>query len=150
MKPSIGKYGRRAVELISGVVYRLFPLLKPRHFILWKDVSPHIKTRSDAYSESISYVAIYLLFCFRLKAWSWKCRSSSKYSLLIQVTAQFQRDVGKYSTEYIVSSDDLLIGFRGLWNFGAEPRISESPDLVPSSTTNDADDVLSPPINGPL
>lgn len=66
------------------------------------------------------------------------------------MTAQFQRDVGKYSTEYIVSSNDLLIGFRGLWNFGADPRMSESMDLMPSSMSNDVDDLLSPPINGRL
>lgn len=66
------------------------------------------------------------------------------------MTAQFQRDVGKYSTEYIVSSDDLLIGFRGLWNFGADPRIIEPTDLPPSSMSNEADDLLSPPINGRL
>jgi mitochondrial distribution and morphology protein 10 len=76
--------------------------------------------------------------------------SPFKYSLLIQVTAQFQRDVGKYSTEYIISSDDLLIGFRGLWNFGADPRISESMNLKTSSMSSDADDHLSPPINGRL
>ena len=66
------------------------------------------------------------------------------------MTAQFQRDVGKYSTEYIVSSDDLLLGFRGLWNFGVDPRDSESTNIAPSPACNDADDILSPPINGRL
>jgi mitochondrial distribution and morphology protein 10 len=66
------------------------------------------------------------------------------------MTAQFQRDVGKYSTEYIVSSDDLLLGFRGLWNFGVDPRKSDSIDFTLSSVSNDNDDLLSPPINGRL
>jgi mitochondrial distribution and morphology protein 10 len=66
---------------------------------------------------------------------------------LIQITAQFQRDVGKYSTEYIASSDDLLLGFRGLWNFGIDPRISESTDIMPSPS-HDIEDP--PPINGRL
>jgi distribution and morphology protein 10 len=68
---------------------------------------------------------------------------------LSQVTAQFQRDVGKYSTEYIVSSDDLLLGFRGLWNFGIDPRIAESVEVMPVNPP-DSDDMLSPPINGRL
>ena len=64
------------------------------------------------------------------------------------MTAQFQRDVGKYSTEYIVSTDDLLLGFRGLWNFGADPRLADSVDAISSTTSHDTDDLLSPPING--
>jgi mitochondrial distribution and morphology protein 10 len=64
------------------------------------------------------------------------------------MTAQFQRDVGKYSTEYIVSSDDLLVGFRGLWNFGADPRLADSMDAISSTALHDTDDLLSPPITG--
>jgi mitochondrial distribution and morphology protein 10 len=67
-----------------------------------------------------------------------------------QITAQFQRDVGKYSTEYIVSSDDLLVGFRGLWNFGEDPRTMESTPVIPSTASHDPEDLLSPPINGRL
>jgi mitochondrial distribution and morphology protein 10 len=66
------------------------------------------------------------------------------------MTAQFQRDVGRYSTEYLISSDDLLLGFRGLWNFGVEPRVLESTDLTPTPISNDTDDLLPPPINGRL
>ena len=64
------------------------------------------------------------------------------------MTAQFQRDVGKYSTEYIISSDDLLLGFRGLWNFGVDPRLADSVDAISSTPLNETDDLLSPPING--
>ena len=57
--------------------------------------------------------------------------------------------MGKYSTEYIISSDDLLLGFRGLWNFGIDPRIEESTEATPWKPTEN-DDHLSPPINGRL
>ena len=40
-----------------------------------------------------------------------------------------QRDVGKYSTEYLYSTDSALLGARGLYNFGPDPR---SPDWVPT------------------
>jgi len=55
--------------------------------------------------------------------------------------------VGKYSTEYIVSSDDLLLGFRGLWNFGIDPQIADAPETAPSMSLESEE---SPPINGRL
>jgi mitochondrial distribution and morphology protein 10 len=42
------------------------------------------------------------------------------------VLAHLHHDVGKYSTEYLFSTDSALLGFRGLWNFGPDPR-KESP-----------------------
>lgn len=57
--------------------------------------------------------------------------------------------MGKYSAEYIVSSDDLQLGFRGLWNFGSEEKRPDSIDPIPPRTFEN-DDVLSPPINGRL
>lgn len=35
-----------------------------------------------------------------------------------------QNDHGKYSTEYMYSTDSALIGLRGLYNFGADPRVA--------------------------
>jgi distribution and morphology protein 10 len=46
------------------------------------------------------------------------------------VLAQLQNDFGKYSTEYLFSTDAALIGFRGLYNFGYDPRY---PEKQPSS-----------------
>lgn len=34
-----------------------------------------------------------------------------------------QNDFGKYSTEYMYSTDSALIGIRGLYNFGIDPRV---------------------------
>ncbi|EFR04678.1 hypothetical protein MGYG_07684 [Nannizzia gypsea CBS 118893] len=35
---------------------------------------------------------------------------------------QLFHDTGKYSTEFLFSTDNTLFGFRGLWNFGPDPR----------------------------
>ncbi len=39
------------------------------------------------------------------------------------VLALLQNDFGKYITEYLYSTDSSLLGFRGLWNFGYDPRV---------------------------
>lgn len=38
------------------------------------------------------------------------------------ILALWQQDVGKYSTEFMYSTDSALLGFRGLYNFGPDPR----------------------------
>jgi len=35
-----------------------------------------------------------------------------------------QNDFGKYSTEYMYSTDSALLGVRGLYNFGRDPRVA--------------------------
>jgi distribution and morphology protein 10 len=48
-----------------------------------------------------------------------------------------------------VSSDDLLLGFRGLWNFGTDPRLADT--AAEPASVSDAEDMFSPPpINGRL
>ncbi|KAK5131995.1 Mitochondrial distribution and morphology protein 10 [Meristemomyces frigidus] len=43
--------------------------------------------------------------------------------------ALLQNDYGKYSTEYLYSTDSALLGLRGLYNFGYDPRtlVSQQP-----------------------
>ncbi len=41
--------------------------------------------------------------------------------------AQHQYDVGKYSTEALYSTDGGLLGFKGLYNFGPDPRKGATP-----------------------
>ncbi|KAJ5140251.1 Protein of unknown function DUF3722 [Penicillium atrosanguineum] len=36
--------------------------------------------------------------------------------------AQLSHDTGKYCNEYLFSTDNALFGWRGLWNFGPDPR----------------------------
>ena len=40
------------------------------------------------------------------------------------ILAQLQNDFGKYSTEYLYSTDSSLLGFRALYNFGYDPRLA--------------------------
>jgi mitochondrial distribution and morphology protein 10 len=70
--------------------------------------------------------------------------------LMDQLTAQFQHDGGRYSTEYMISSDDLLVGFRGLYSFGVNPRKLDGTDHSESLVASEPDDLLSPPIKGCL
>lgn len=43
------------------------------------------------------------------------------------ILAMWQKDVGKYSMEYLYSTDSALLGMRGLYNFGADPRHEPHP-----------------------
>ncbi|KAL5363368.1 hypothetical protein BJX96DRAFT_155595 [Aspergillus floccosus] len=45
-------------------------------------------------------------------------KSAPQASLLTQLS----HDTGKYSNEYLFSTDNGLFGWRGLWNFGPDPR----------------------------
>lgn len=47
-------------------------------------------------------------------------KSAPQASLLTQLS----HDTGKYSNEYLFSTDNALFGWRGLWNFGPDPRTS--------------------------
>ncbi|PLB44268.1 hypothetical protein P170DRAFT_467985 [Aspergillus steynii IBT 23096] len=47
-------------------------------------------------------------------------KSAPQASLLTQLS----HDTGKYSNEYLFSTDNALFGWRGLWNFGPDPRSS--------------------------
>lgn len=49
-------------------------------------------------------------------------KSAPQASLLTQLS----HDTGKYSNEYLFSTDNALFGWRGLWNFGPDPRTSET------------------------
>ncbi|RWR00141.1 mitochondrial distribution and morphology protein 10 [Paecilomyces variotii] len=46
----------------------------------------------------------------------------SKSAPQASVLAQLSHDTGKYSNEYLFSTDNTLFGWRGLWNFGPDPR----------------------------
>ncbi|KAE8154956.1 hypothetical protein BDV25DRAFT_146753 [Aspergillus avenaceus] len=52
-------------------------------------------------------------------------KSAPQASLLTQLS----HDTGKYSNEYLFSTDNALFGWRGLWNFGLDPRSSKEPRL---------------------
>ncbi|SLM36708.1 mitochondrial distribution and morphology protein 10 [Lasallia pustulata] len=50
------------------------------------------------------------------------------------ILALFQHDTGKYSTEYLYSTDSALLGIRGLYNFGPDPR-ARAPSYTTAATT---------------
>lgn len=65
------------------------------------------------------------------------------------VLAEVKRDVGKYSAEFLCSTDSALLGFRGLYNFGPDAReqrlkskhlpIICGPTTIPTSRPSAAD-----------
>ncbi|RAH76973.1 hypothetical protein BO86DRAFT_393029 [Aspergillus japonicus CBS 114.51] len=49
-------------------------------------------------------------------------KSAPQASLLTQLS----HNTGKYSNEYLFSTDNALFGWRGLWNFGPDPRTTST------------------------
>ncbi|KAL3459084.1 hypothetical protein BJX64DRAFT_208271 [Aspergillus heterothallicus] len=47
----------------------------------------------------------------------------SKSAPQATLLTQLSHDTGKYSNEYLFSTDNSLFGWRGLWNFGPDPRV---------------------------
>ncbi|KAI9720980.1 MAG: Mitochondrial distribution and morphology protein 10 [Chrysothrix sp. TS-e1954] len=47
------------------------------------------------------------------------------------ILASLQNDIGKYSTELLYSTDSALLGVRGLYNFGYDPREPGASDDTP-------------------
>ncbi|MCJ1232424.1 Mitochondrial distribution and morphology protein 10 [Varicellaria rhodocarpa] len=63
------------------------------------------------------------------------------------ILALLSHDVGKYSTEYLYSTDSALLGVRGLYNFGPDPRhIPPTPNS--SSSQSSSPPPSSTPLNG--
>jgi len=61
------------------------------------------------------------------------------------ILALLQNDYGKYSTEYLYSTDSSLLGVRGLYNFGRDPRkdaYEPGRDTFMPSTTIDPSPIL--------
>ncbi|RAH65751.1 mitochondrial distribution and morphology protein 10 [Aspergillus aculeatinus CBS 121060] len=56
-------------------------------------------------------------------------KSAPQASLLTQLS----HNTGKYSNEYLFSTDNALFGWRGLWNFGPDPRATPTASTQPLS-----------------
>ncbi|KAL4740909.1 mitochondrial distribution and morphology protein 10 [Aspergillus similis] len=50
----------------------------------------------------------------------------SKSAPQATLLTQLSHDTGKYSNEYLFSTDNSLFGWRGLWNFGPDPRFNNN------------------------
>jgi distribution and morphology protein 10 len=46
------------------------------------------------------------------------------------ILALLQKDTGKYSTEYMYSTDSALLGVRGLYNLGHDPRVAPTTPIT--------------------
>lgn len=57
----------------------------------------------------------------------------SKSAPQASMLTQLSHDTGKYSNEYLFSTDNALFGWRGLWNFGPDPRYIHDDVPPPSS-----------------
>ncbi|KAJ5587511.1 uncharacterized protein N7459_003276 [Penicillium hispanicum] len=50
----------------------------------------------------------------------------SKSAPQASMLTQLSHDTGKYCNEYLFSTDNALFGWRGLWNFGPDPRYARN------------------------
>lgn len=57
----------------------------------------------------------------------------SKSAPQASMLTHLSHDTGKYSNEYLFSTDNALFGWRGLWNFGPDPRYSRDNAPLPLS-----------------
>ena len=79
------------------------------------------------------------------------CVSSSSLKSGGSILLLLQRDVGKYSSEFLYSTDSALLGIRGLYNFGPDPRalsLDPSPLTAKSPTTPEPKDAPSSGLRG--
>ncbi|EME47273.1 hypothetical protein DOTSEDRAFT_69271 [Dothistroma septosporum NZE10] len=96
----------------------------------------HLQRNKDAllygrlYLPSSTLEALYLRRLSPARLLSFRCVSDGTLPSGGTILATLQNDFGKYSTEYLYSTDSALLGFRGLYNFGYDPR---DPDQQPSS-----------------
>jgi len=134
-------------NLIRG--YRHLPALRPQDEVAWWEIW-HRGKRIDK-RDTLLYGRMYLptstleaLFLRRLsphRLLRLSCVSDSALPNGGSVLAQLQNDYGKYTTEYLYSTDSALLGIRGLYNFGLDPRRpaadpTDTPPVPSSSSTS--------------
>ncbi|GAB7357875.1 hypothetical protein MBLNU230_g0045t1 [Neophaeotheca triangularis] len=76
------------------------------------------------YLPSSTLEALYLRRISPTRLLKINCVSGSALPNGGTALALLQNDYGKYSTEYLYSTDSALLGVRGLYNFGFDPRTS--------------------------
>ena len=94
-------------------------------------ISDHIRLNLTCLTDTLLYGRLYLpnshleaLYLRRLSPTTQlkiSCVSSSALKSGGSILVLLQNDVGKYSTEYLYSTDSALLGVRGLYNFGKDP-----------------------------
>jgi mitochondrial distribution and morphology protein 10 len=127
--------GRSSIVDLEGLVqgYRHLAPFKQPIETHWNELLRDGKKeeRKDAllygrlYLPSSTLEAMYLRRISPTRLLRLNCVSDSNLPNGGSILATLQNDFGKYSTEYLCSSDSSLLGVRGLYNFGYDPR---SPD----------------------
>ncbi|PPJ58602.1 hypothetical protein CBER1_03535 [Cercospora berteroae] len=74
------------------------------------------------YLPNSSLEALYLRRISPSRLFQLKCVSDERLPNGGTLLATLQNDQGKYTTEYLYSTDSALLGIRGLYNFGHDPR----------------------------
>ena len=74
------------------------------------------------YLPTSTLEALYLRRISSTRLLRLKCVSDGSLPNGGSALALLQNDYGKYSTEYLYSTDSALLGVRGLYNFGYDPR----------------------------
>ncbi|KAM3422909.1 Mitochondrial distribution and morphology protein 10 [Cercospora zeina] len=74
------------------------------------------------YLPNSSLEALYLRRISPSRVFQIKCVSDERLPNGGTLLATLHNDQGKYTTEYLYSSDSALVGIRGLYNFGHDPR----------------------------
>lgn len=123
-------------SLVRG--YRHLQELKPSGEGQWLQTwdSGKLKKRRDAllygrlYLPSSTLEALYLRRISPTRLLRVNCVSDGNLPNGGTLLAVLQNDCGKYSTEYLYSTDSALLGVRGLYNFGYDPRF---PNFQPAS-----------------
>ncbi|EMC97818.1 hypothetical protein BAUCODRAFT_31827 [Baudoinia panamericana UAMH 10762] len=100
----------------------------------WQDLWRHSK--KDERKDTLLYGRLYLptstleaLYLRRIspnRIFRLNCVSDGSLPNGGSVLATLQNDFGKYSTEFLYSTDSSLLGFRGLYNFGYDPRRTDA------------------------
>lgn len=125
-------------NLIRG--YRHLQELKKPEEPWWNEIWHQGKRvdRKDAllygrlYLPTSSLEALYLRRISPTRLLRLSCVSDSTLPNGGTILALLQNDYGKYSTEYLYSTDSALLGVRGLYNFGLDPREpAKTPDAPP-------------------
>lgn len=131
-----GKNGMRASGWTGEVSYSFFSLLSFANLSL---MSSDALLYGRLFLPHSTLEALYLRRISPTQQLKITSVSDSRLKSGGTILALFQHDTGKYSTEYLYSTDSALLGIRGLYNFGPDPRAGapsqESAATTPAATT---------------
>ena len=111
-------------RLVKG--YRHLQELKRAELPLPADKKKDTLLYGRLYLPTSTLEALYLRRISPSRLLQLKCVSDGTLPSGGTLLASLQGDYGKYTTEYLYSTDSALLGFRGLYNFGHDPRHPES------------------------